>query len=161
MNIDPFGEINSDSVRACYCGNVRVREAIIDIDLNFESTSVHNALLEAIHHVIENIAEFSDRVWKAISDDWNLDEDSKTVRLYLQHHLEALSEEEIVDLFGTAIVDKQLYFDALFLTGISLSPENEDMFVTFDIQFPNDVTNYLMSVSLTQRGQVTDIRFES
>ncbi|MFD2231874.1 DUF2004 domain-containing protein [Alkalimarinus sediminis] len=161
MNISPFGKVDPENVKEYYDGNIKVGDENIEIDLNFESESISENLLVSVVNLIAQIKEFADIAWKAVSHDWDLDEESETARFYLQHHLEEFDEDEIIKLFGTTEIDKQTFIDALSLVRIGLYPEDEDMFAVFDIQFSQELTDYLMSVSLNQSGQVTGISFES
>ena len=161
MIISPFGEIDPKNIEEYYDGNVRIGEKDIEIDLNFESEPVSETLLAAVGNAIAQIKELADLAWAAVSDDWDLDVESETARFYLQHHLEEFCEDEVVKLFGTTVIDKTIFIRALSLVRIGLYPEDEDMFAVFDIQLSQELTNYLMSVSLTQSGQVTGISFES
>ena len=161
MNINTFGVISAEHLDEYYTGNIEINGKLIDIDLNFESESVDESLLISVDTVLKNIRDFADKAWNAISDDWDLNEDSETARFYLQHHLEEFSEEEILTIFGTTEIDKRAFMSALSLTRVGLYPEDADMFIVFDFQFPDEYTNYLMSLSLTQDGLVNDLSLQS
>ena len=161
MEILPFGKVDPDNVEEYYDGNIKVDGKDIEIDLNFESESVDEELLKNVVNLIAKISEFSNIAWSAISEDWDLDSESETARFYLQHHLDEFDEEEIYKLFGTSKVDKQTFFKALSLVRVGLYPEDEEMFSVFDIQLDQELTDYLMSVSISSDGKVTDISFES
>ena len=161
LEISPFGKIDPNNIEEYYDGRVEVDGKDVKIDLNFESESVDSDLLKDVENVISKISEFAKLAWLAISEDWDLDLESETARFYLQHHLDEFSEEEIVKLFGTSNVDKSIFFKALSLVRIGLYPEDDEMFTVFDIQLSKELTNYLMSVSISSDGKVTDIDFES
>lgn len=161
MNIVPFGKIDPNNVEDYYDGSVNLGGDSVDIDLNFESESVSESVLVAIEKTMNQLPKFSGLAWKAISDDWDLDEESETARFYLQHHLDEFDEDEIIKLFGTNEINKDAFTKALSLVRIGLYPEDEDMFSVFDIQFSPGFTNYLMSISITQSGLISDISFES
>jgi len=161
VEIIPFGKIDSQNVEDYYDGTVKIGEQNVEIDLNFESDVVDDELLARVNNSIQKLLELSDQAWAAISDDWDLDSESDTARFYLQHHLDEFSEEEIIKLFGTTSIDKSVFFKALSLVRIGYYPEDEDMFTVFDIQLSQELTNYLMSVSISEAGVVTDISFES
>ncbi len=161
MEILPFGKIDPTNIEEYYDGTVNIDGKDVEIDLNFESESVDNDLLKDVESVTSNIDSFAKKAWSAISDDWDLDSESETVRFYLQHHLDEFSEEEVVKLFGTSSVDKSVFFNALSLVRIGLYPEDDEMFSVFDIQLSQELTDYLMSVSIGSDGQITGISFES
>ena len=161
MEILPFGKIDPKNIEEYYDGTVNVDGKDVEIDLNFGSESVDNDLLKDVGSVTSNIDSFAKKAWSAISDDWDFDSESETVRFYLQHHLDEFSEEEVVKLFGTSAVDKSVFFNALSLVRIGLYPEDDEMFSVFDIQLSQELTDYLMSVSIGSDGQITGISFES
>ncbi|WP_299775917.1 DUF2004 domain-containing protein [uncultured Pseudoteredinibacter sp.] len=161
MDIPPFGKIDSKNIEEYYDGSVNVDGKDVEIDLNFESESVDDELLECVATVTSRVPELANKAWAAISEDWDLGSESETARFYLQHHLDEFSEEEIVKLFGTQSVDKSVFLKALSLVRIGLYPEDDEMFSLFDIQLNQDLTDYLMSVSIDSDGQVTGISFES
>ncbi len=161
MNIVPFGKIDPDNIEDYYDGSVNLDGDSVAIDLNFESESACESLLAEIEKTMAQLPKYSELAWKAISDDWDLDEESITARFYLQHHLDEFAQEEVFKLFGTNEIDKDTFIRALSLVRIGLYPEDTDMFSVFDIQFSPEFTNYLMSISITQSGQVSDISFES
>ncbi len=161
MEILPFGKIDPKNIEEYYDGTVNIDGKDVEVDLNFESESIDNNLLKDVGRVISNIDSFANKAWSAISDDWDLDSESETVRFYLQHHLDEFNEEEVVKLFGTSAVDKSVFFNALSLVRIGLYPEDNEMFSVFDIQLSQELTDYLMSVSIGSDGQITGISFES
>ena len=161
MEILPFGKIDPKNIEEYYDGAINFDGKDVEIDLNFESESVDNDLLEDVVSVTSKIDSFAKKAWSAISDDWDLDAESETVRFYLQHHLDEFSEKEVVKLFGTSVVDKSVFFSALSLVRIGLYPEDDEMFSVFDIQLSQELTDYLMSVSISSDGQITGISFES
>lgn len=161
MNISPFGNIDPNNIEEYYDGRVKVDGKDIETDLNFESESVSENLIREVGKLTSKISEFAQLAWTAISEDWDLDSESETARFYLQHHLDEFSEEDVVKLFGTTNVDKSAFFNALSLVRIGLYPENDEMFAVFDIQLSQELTDYLMSVSISSGGQVTGVSFES
>lgn len=161
MYISPFGDINPEQIKDYYDASIQIGDEMVEIDLNFELESVEASLLQDIQAAIAKISKLASIAWEAISEDWDLDEDSETARFYLQHHLDEFDEDEIMQIFGTADVTKPIFMKALSLVRIGLYPEDEESFILFDIQFPEELTDYLMSVRMTKDGQVNDISFES
>lgn len=161
MDISLFGKIDPKDVEDYYSGIIKIGENEVEIDLNFESESINENLLSPVNEILPKLTSYADKAWNAISHDWDLGEESETARFYLQHHLEEFNDEEILELFGSSEVDKQSFIKSLSLTRVGLYPEDEDMFAVFDIQLSPDLTDYLMSVSISKYGQVMDISFES
>jgi hypothetical protein len=161
LNIGPFGNVDKDNLEDYYDGTLEIDGQEIEVDLNFESDSVDDSLFKEVEKTINNIESLSEKAWVAISNDWDLDAESETVRFYLEHHLEHFDEDEIIDIFGSKDVDKEAFFNAISLTRVSLYPEDDEMYVVFDVQLSPEITNYLISVAIDRQGQVADITFES
>lgn len=161
MKLSIFGEIDPNNVEEYYDGNVKIDGKDVEIDLNFDSESVNEDLLTDVEIFIAKISELAQKAWTAIAEDWDLDSESETARFYLQHHLDEFSQEELVKLFSTSNVEKSVFFRALSLVRVGLYPEDDEIFSIFDIQFSQELTDYLMSVSIDSNGKVTGLSFES
>lgn len=161
LKILPFGEVCKNDLDECYEGIIDINGVEVEIDLNFESSSCEDKQLSSIVDIISRLPNLANLAWKEISDDWGLAEESKIVRCYLEHHLEYMSQDKILSLFGKLDIDKRAFIDGLSLERIGLYPENKEILSIFDIQFSPDITNYLISVSFNHNDQCTGMALES
>jgi len=161
MLVKPFGEIDPDNLKDYYSGEITTSNRAINVDLNFEETKISKDNLLKVSNFIENINVFLEQAMKYISTDYDLGEDSETAQEYLSHHLEYMGAEEVNSLFGTKEVNKQLYFSKLQVYRVGFYPEESEDFVIIDIQFPEEVTNYLMAVTLDSKFELSFIGMDS
>jgi len=157
----PFGDIDKENVEVYYGSEMLINGLLTDVDLNFESASVDASVLQSVSDFISKIDLIALKASNAITDDYDLGEDSDTARFYLKHHTDILSEEELVDLFGTTKITKELFLNALTLYRVGFYPEDDDSFAIFDIQFSREVTDYLMAVTFDVNGKLSYISMES
>ena len=85
------------------------------------------------------------------------DEESE-VAMFISHHLEELDSAYWQKHFSTAKPDAQRILDALVLQS---HWGGDDELETFDFTLPDDATNYLISVSFDEDGDVSGISMES
>ncbi len=161
VEINPFDNIDINNLEEYYDSVISVDGNAIEVDLNFESESIEIDLLKPLSTFFQNIESFSVSAFNAISKDFDLGDESETARFYLQHHIDELSESEILSIFGTTNIDKEIFFKHLSLARIGFYPEGEEDYAVFDIQLPEEYTNYLMAVTFDSEGNVSYISFDS
>jgi hypothetical protein len=161
MHIQPFGNIDPKNLEESYDGELTVAGEAVEIDVNFESESTEESVLTRIRDFVNGIDAKAKEALQAISDDFDLGDESETARFYLEHHLSELSSEEKDALLGGSEVDKQKFLDCLVLKRIGVYPEDEESYAVFDIQFPEEYTNYLMAVTFDEDGKISCISMDS
>jgi hypothetical protein len=162
MEIRPFGKIDADNLADYYYGELLIHsDKKVEIDLNFESVSIDSSDLDKINEFINDIETYAKKAFDEISKDYDLGEESESARLYLQHHFEEFTEEEIIEVFGTKDIDKQTFLNSLMLRRVGLYPEDDESYAIFDIQFPEEHTNYVMAVNFNSDGHFSFIDLES
>ncbi|MBU6955376.1 DUF2004 domain-containing protein [Hahella sp. HN01] len=161
MGIDIFGQIDPNNLEKYYEGTVVINGVEVEVDLNLESDELEKGDFEVISTFVDSLESYANRAFSAISNDFDQGEESEAARFYLQHHLDAFSEEETKAVFGNTPINKESFMKALSLHRIGLYPEDEESFAVFDIQFSADITHYLLAVVFNLAGQVTYISVES
>lgn len=161
MEVPPFGEIEPSAPDEYYEGEISIDGKQINIDVNFESEAINESELETLSGYIKNIENESKKACEAIAKDWDLGEASETARFYLEHHMNEFTDDEIISVFGKSEIDKETYLNALKLVRIGLYPEDEESFAIFDIQLPEEYTNYLMAVTFNREGELSYISMDS
>ncbi len=161
MEIEIFGKIDLESPEEYYEGTINLQGNDVEIDLNFESDEIDPSTLEHVSKVLKNAEDMTKKAFEAISKDYDLDEESETARFYLQHHLDELSKEELSDIFGEDEISKESFMNSLILQRVGLYPEDEESTVIFDIQFPDEFTNYLMAVTFDDSNELSYISMDS
>lgn len=161
MDIVPFGKVDIENLEEYYDGELQIRGNPVEVDLNFESKSIEQSVLEKIEKFLHDIEAFANKSFEEISKDFDLGEESETARFYLQHHLEEFDEDEVLEIFGTKDVDKQTFIKNLSLRRIGIYPENDESYAVFDIQLPEEYTNYLTAVTFDSDGELSYISMDS
>ena len=161
MEIEIFGKIDPNNPEEYYEGTVTLDGNSVEIDLNFESEEIEEEVMASVSDFLKSLDKFAKKAFDEISKDYDLGEESETARFYLQHHIDESSEDELKDVFGTLDIDKETYFKALSLQRIGLYPEDDESFAVFDIQLPEDFTNYLMAVTFDDSGELSYISMDS
>jgi len=161
MNIEPFGNIDIENLEEYYEGKLQIQDDDVEIDLNFESKSIERSDLEKIKKFISGIETFTKKAFEEISNDYDLGAESETAVFYLQHHIEAFTEDEIMSIFGTKDIDKQTFLKNLTLYRVGFYPEDDESYAVFDIQLPEEFTDYLMAVMFNGDGEFSYISMES
>lgn len=161
MQICPFGEIDPKNVEEYYEGRLTIENSEVEVDLNFESKNVSEAVLSDASNFLSNSSSLVSNALKSIESDFDLEEESETARFYLSHHLDVCEKGEIVEFFGNATVDKQCFMSKLKAVRIGIYPEDKESFAVIDVKFPNEFSNYLMAVIFDSDGTVQEIAMES
>ncbi len=78
--------------------------------------------------------------------------------LFVSHHLEELNASYWERLFSTETPNPHLILDSLVLRS---HWAGDDKIETFDFALPEDVTDYVISVSFGEAGKVSGIAMES
>ena len=94
----------------------------------------------------------------AIKRAFNPADDESAVALFISHHLQELDSGYWKKHFSSEKPDAQRILDSLVLQS---HWGGDDEIDTFDFTLPEDVTNYLISVSFDDVGEVSYITMES
>jgi len=105
--------------------------------------------------------DFEGTALKCLLEDFNQGQNSQAVKLFYEHHLEELSSDELVEIFGASDVDINLFLSRLILRDVAFHPEEDEEFAVFDITLQGDVTNYLLAVKFDSAGAITAVSMES
>ncbi|WP_185290505.1 DUF2004 domain-containing protein [Chryseobacterium lactis] len=158
-----FGQLSTDNIEEYYDVTINFNGNEIQIDLNFESESTDAAKLDQIKNYLENIEPFNKLAKNYILEDYH-NEDGDTVKLYLEHHLEEVEQDELSTLINfddSTTEPEQQLLTKLELVRIGLYPDNEDGFAILDYSIGREITNYLVVINTDQNGQLDYMSMES
>lgn len=93
--------------------------------------------------------------FNAIKSSLNTEQGEDSIDLFISHHLEELNEEIWVSVTGKAKPTAQEVLEIMVLK------ECWDDGLAYDFTLPNEVTNYVVSVTFDADGNVEDISMES
>jgi len=135
----------------------------VQIDLNFGNKRCDLSRLEIAKKFINQLADFDFKNRKYIEQDYQ-DEDTDTLKTYIEYHLEELGEDElseIIDFNNKKVSKEKQLLKKLHLVRMGLYPEGEDQFAIFDYSIGSDITDQLVVLFTGESGQLDYITMES
>ncbi len=158
-----FGEISPENLEEYYCTNIDFQGSTIQVDLNFINKSIDTSMLITIKNFIEKIESFAQQNQQYIQEDYN-NESGETVKLYVEHHLTELSQEELSALvnFDDKATDPEIQLLAkLKLVRVGMYPDRAGNFAIFDYSIGKNITNYLVVINTNESGKLGYMTMES
>jgi hypothetical protein len=166
-NLPYFEEINSQELKEYYSIEVDFNETKINIDLNFENSSIDQSSIETIKTFLENIDKFDKQNKSYIEND--LREENGATRDYISFYFDELEQDEIskiIDLDNTNTQKEILLLNELKLNRIGLYPDgkyNTTYYAVFDysIDIDGEPCDQLLVVKTNEKGSLDQITLES
>lgn len=158
-----FGELDPKNLEEYYDVGVEFNGQEIQMDLNFENSSIDTKRLALVKQFIENLSTFDKRNKEYIEQDF-ADEDGDTVRSYIEHHLEEISKEDfsaLIDFNDNSASPEIQLKNALRMVRVGLYPDSEDQFAIFDYSIDPDLTQYLVVINTNEKGDLDYMTMES
>ncbi|HUH73150.1 MAG TPA: DUF2004 domain-containing protein [Chitinophagales bacterium] len=157
-----FGDIDLDQVKSEYISNLKFEESNIALNLNiFENDTVTPEIIEKADVFLKAIEDTIRRVYKYLLDDYESEGETYG---YIQHHIDNLEPEEIINILGKHTPDVDQNDDLvgkLKLNRIAVFPEDDDEFAVFDFTIGRDYTDYVMAIYTDRDGNLIDLGIES
>lgn len=158
-----FGELNLKNLEDYYDVTIDLNGREMEIDLNFENTEISANRMDIVKRFIENLSTYDKQNKVYIEKDY-ADEDNDTVRTYVEHHLEEIGKEGlvgIIDFNNEKISPEIQLMQGLQLVRLGLYPDSEDQFATFDYSIGQELTQYLVVINITEKGELEYMTMES
>lgn len=158
-----FGTLDSTALEEYYDADIDFNNTKIRVDLNFESKTIDVKRLEIVNQFIENIRIHDMNNKKHIENDFK-DVDGDTVKQYLEHHIEELGTDDLIQLIGSNVKkddQPKLLLKKLSLIRVGLYPGSKEQFAIFDYSIAPDLTNHLVVVNTDDNGNLDYITMES
>jgi hypothetical protein len=158
-----FGQLNINALEDYYECSTSLNGRNIDLDLNFENSSVIKIKMEAVKSVLENLEKFDKQNKVYIENDY-INEEGDTVRSYLENHLEQFDEDELnllIDRTDTLNSPEKQLLQKITLVRLGLYPDNDSYFTTFDYSIGKDLTQYLIVITTDEDGKLNYLTTES
>lgn len=120
--------------------------------------------MDLVKNILENLKEFDSKNRQYIEQDY-ADENTDTVKTYVDHHLTEVPEEELagcIDFSNSSITPERQLINALQLVRVGFYPdEGEDQVAVFDYSLGFDITNYLIVIFINEKGELDHMTMES
>jgi len=157
LDLDSSGGISWEGQRTLSKRDVALELTVMGGPL----ADVQKLVDEAAPFVAE-LASFDAKARECLRIDHDEAPDSAVV-LYMDHHLEELSPELLLSMFGKkpAAVDRDSFLAALCLARVGLYPDDTDRSAVFDYTIDAEATQYLLVVTFDSEGEVIAIDMES
>jgi hypothetical protein len=158
-----FGSINPTSLEDYYDVDITFNGNEMQIDLNFDKTEIDQLQLDTLKKFLESINLLDTQNKGYITKDYK-DKDGDTVKFYLEHHLEEISEDELsglIDYNNKTIDPEKQLLNQLRLVRIGVYPDNEEGYAIFDYSLGSDFTNYLIVINTDKEGKLNYMSMES
>ena len=133
----------------------------MELDLNFENSSIDEKNLRQTANLLENLKESIDKVKGFINEDFQTGD---AVDEYITFHLEELFEEDLDELLkdtDKTLSQREQFFSLLHLERIGFYPECENHHTVFDFVVNRDFSDNLLVVKLKENGELDHITMES
>ena len=161
INLPFFNELNSDSLNDYYEDKINLEHKKIQIDLNFEKTTIEPDKLLMLKDYLDNLLAIIDIAKEGIYNDFKNGEDVKD---YLTFHKKALSKDELIDLLQDA--DKNLSIEQQILSILKLRrigfyPYEDESFAVLDFILGEEISQYILVVTMTNNKTIDYITMES
>ena len=161
MELKYFGKIDPSNLEGYYDCQVTIGDMELELDLNFEEGSTTEETLLKVSNFLEGIKGKAQDSISIISKDYEQGEESEAAKDFLDHHLDILEAKELISLFGTEKVTKDLFISKLVVKRIGFYPEDEESFAIVDVSLKGDVTNYLLAVNFDNNFEFSYISMDS
>ncbi|WP_165828258.1 DUF2004 domain-containing protein [Chryseobacterium phosphatilyticum] len=158
-----FGQISIQNLEEYYDVNIDFKGNEIQLDLNFENTSIDATQLDKVKNFLENIEKFDTQNKTYIIEDYH-DQDGDTVKSYIELHLEEIEQDQLkklVNFDDSTIRPEQQLLKKLELVRVGFYPDSEDNFAILDYSIGQDLTDYLVVINTDENGQLDYMAMES
>ena len=157
-----FGDIDLEQVKSEYISSLNFDGSKIALNLNiFEDETVTPEIIKKADVFLENIEEIIRRVYKYLLDDYESEGETYG---YIQHHIDNLEAEEIIQILGKhtpEIAQNDDLVAKLKLNRIAIFPEDDDEFAVFDFTIGRDHTDYVLAIYTDKDGNLIDLGIEN
>ena len=161
IKVPYIGMVDHVSIEQYYEAIFELNGKTVQLDINFESTSLELNKIEEVKHFIENIRIHDLSNKKCIKSDFN---DGGEVLTYIEHHISELATDDLLSLVGKTLKrtehPKQLLL-ALHLIRVGIYPEDSEVYAVFDYSIGKELTDYVLVVNTDKNGNLEFIDMES
>lgn len=158
-----FEEINTNELKEYYEIYINFDNIKVQLDLNFKNNSINTDELTQVKDFIENIVEINKQNISYIIEDYE-DEDGETTKLYVEHHIDEIDEEEFLNLLNLDKNDKEIedkLLNKIKLQRIGFYPDSESGYAIFDYSLGSEITDYLIVLNYDNDGDFEYLTMES
>ena len=157
-----FGDIDLNEVKSEYTSSLQFDDEKITVNLNiFENDSVTPEMIEKADAFLQKIEDAIRNAYKYLLDDYESEGETYG---YIQHHIDQLSPEEMIEILGKHTPDVDQNDDLvahLKINRIAIFPEDDDEFAVFDFTIGRDYSDYVIAIYTDIESKLIDLGIES
>ncbi|MFA4868256.1 MAG: DUF2004 domain-containing protein [Pedobacter sp.] len=160
MKLHYFEELKPNELEEYYSIDIEFEGSQIQIDLNFDNTSIAESRLLKVNAILEKLPEFVGKLNGFIQDDFKA---GNNVQEFLDFHLDEVDEELLPLLSKTdqSLKKDQQLLSILDLRRIGFYPDNDEIFTVSDFGLDEEISQYVLVVNTTQDQELHYITMES
>lgn len=160
MKLKYFEEIDPNALGDYYNTSINLDGHHIDLDLNFNNTSIEETRLIKVSLILEKLSAFIDQLKAYIRNDYTT---GTEVQEYLDFHLEEVDEELTALLLKAdqSFKKEEQLLSILKLKRIGFYPEDDESFCVSDFEIDPEISQYLLVVNTTADQELNYISMES
>lgn len=162
FDIEYFGKLNSNDLKEYYDTLIEVNQQKISIDLNFNDEYIGIENLKETNIFLQNLEK---HILKTNSLLLNELKNNIVIKEYVEYHLNEFNEDELLNLNIELTDDfekKYLKFlKQIHIKRIGIYPDDLNYFAIFDYTINEELTQYLIVMSLDSKGNLIDVVEES
>lgn len=161
-----FGEIDATNLEECYESEIKLNNTDVEIDIWFEEEDkIDETTIKKADLFLDKIISYQQIAQNTLDEDIK---NNNVVKEYLEFHLEELDASEL-SKFNVDTSDdiekqmKQLY-QKIKLVRVGLYPTYAfgcEEFAVFDFTLSRDITDQLLVVKTSDKGDVLELTTES
>ncbi len=160
MNLPFFNDLNLELVQNYYRIKIDYEVRRLQLDLNFENTSISEDNLNLVINILENLDKWIDKAKESINKEFQTESE---VDDYIDFHIEELLEGDFEILLKDAdksLSRKEQILSILKLKRIGFYPEAENYYAIFDF-VAEEKSNQVLVVNINKNGELDHITWES
>ncbi len=156
VEFDPEHDLNDWAIELEWSGRT------VRVDVTFDGATMSPSVLDSLAQFVTDIAGFDELARQSMRQDF--DREKSQVREYIEHHLDELDADALIQVFGTgdtSSIDAETFLARMYLVRIGLYPDAPDGYAVFDYMLAEELSGYLLAVTLDNRRKVAHIAMES
>jgi hypothetical protein len=162
VELEYFGEIDFNKTDEYYDVPTIINGSEISFDLNFIKGIVPKKFIQPAIDFISQIELLEKNATREIVTSFN---EGKTVKEYIEHHLEEFNDEDLkvlgIDKSEDIEKQKDQMLNKIHLKRIGIYPEEPVSYGVFDYTINDDLTPYLIVVRFDDKGKIIETAMEN
>lgn len=158
-----FDQIDLDDLDEYYKGTVELAGKTVDIDLNFDETSIEDTVAGTINQMLSTLPDLREATYRTVAEHYEAG--SEAVKNYFSDLLGAGTTEEkkaaMLNGADKSLSEEQQLLSNLYLKRVGFYPDDAENFVIFDYTIGDEYSHDLLVVVLNAQSAVAEVTLET